>query len=119
MTITEFLLARIAEREDAAKEAMAPDWMGEKTFYEGVGGHRDDWGLWTFNVPPQLVLAECEAKRAAIDAAWGDHCRIEGEWGMGKSREEMDKRGDVPGVVAAFASVHADHADFQDEWRTA
>ena len=92
MTITEFLLARIAEREAAAKEAMAPDWMGEKKFYKGVGGHRDDWGLWTFNVPPEVALAECEAQRAAIDAAWGDHCRIEGEWG---------------------------HPDFQDEWSDA
>jgi hypothetical protein len=66
MTLTEFLLARIAEDEAKVREGMAPDWRGEKTFYSGFHASGDDWGLWYFNVPPARLLAECEAKRRIV-----------------------------------------------------
>lgn len=66
---------------------------------------------------PVRVLAECEAKRRAIEAAWCAHVDIEGEWGMGKSRDELLAEDDVPPVVAALASIYADHPDYRDEWR--
>src|SRR3546814_18566075 len=64
------------------------------------------------------VLAECEAKRQAIWAAWDDHERIDHEWGWCRSMKEMDALGDAPGVVTAFAAVHDDHPDSNPAWRT-
>lgn len=116
MTITEFLLARIAEDEKRACLAAARGiaWVGlaNKVAISHVqaGWHVLRWR-------PARVLAECEAKRRAIDAAWSDHERIEGEWGSCQSREQMDAKDDVPEVVAHLATIYADHPDYRDEWR--
>lgn len=106
MTITEFLLARIAEDEELL------NWGRPLRIHVDPGGNGD--ASFPFH---DRWKAECEAKRQAIDAAWGDHHQIEGEWGSCQSIEEMDSKGDVPGVVTALASVYADHPDFNEEWR--
>lgn len=97
MTLDEFLLARIAEDEEMAVDQFesmeaAPGWI-------------------------QWMRAECEAKREAIDAAWGDHVRIEGEWGRGQSREQMSVKDDNPSVVKILAAIYANHPDYREEWR--
>lgn len=119
MTITEFILARVAENEAVARAAMVmraryefPTVMDDNEMLAW-----DDGAGVGVLVGPERVLAECEAKRRAIDAAWADHVRIEGEWGMGQSREAMDAKGDVPEVVVALASVHVSHPDYRDEWQ--
>ncbi|AIY16146.1 hypothetical protein GUY44_11990 [Pimelobacter simplex] len=131
MTITEFLLARIAEDESGARKAgtYSAQWSVGDEFNETVLLAADDQFGHTFDSAygqiaphiakwnPARVLAECEAKRLAINAAWNDHERIEGEWGTCKSIEQMDALGDVPEVVTALASVYADHPDYRDEWR--
>lgn len=160
MTLTEFLLARIAEDEETAewaasrhaREGTVADWSRDTytnevvmcaaipgygdslqglglavtteeaermerphgpVIEEGGGYVADHIERWD----PARVLAECEAKRGAIDAAWDDHVRIEGEWGMCQSREQMDVKGDVPGVIQHLAAVYSDHPDYRDEWR--
>jgi len=110
-TITEFLLARIADREVLARD-MAHQAAGGLPLVTIHGGG----ALLRDLVDPARILSECEATRRAVDAAWDDHKRIEGEWGMGASRSEMDAANDVPVVVAALAAVHADHPDYQQEW---
>lgn len=90
MTLTDFLLARIAEDE---------------TDYPAMFADR------------KRVLAECKAKRGAIEAAWRDHVQIEGEWGMCQTREQMDAKDDVPDVIAHLALPYADHPDYREEWR--
>ncbi|MFJ2298144.1 DUF6221 family protein [Oerskovia paurometabola] len=68
MTLTEFLEARIAELEAVARDALAPLGDGpRRDFYSTIGPHGDDWGLYTFHVPPARVLAECEAKRRIVE----------------------------------------------------
>ena len=106
-TATEFLLARIAEDEAMAERGGSHNGGG--TFAN------DNYGC--LLVQPARVLAECEAKRAAIKAAWKDHCLIEGEWGGGQSQGAMSAKNDNPAVVEALASVYADHPDFQEAWR--
>ena len=98
-TLTEFVKARISEDETAAKRHQAD-------------ASKHGWGDY-----PARVLAECEAKRGAIKAAWADHCAIEGEWGSGQSEEEMSAEDDNPAVVCFLAAVYSDHPDYRQEWK--
>jgi hypothetical protein len=107
MTLTEFLLARIAEDEAAAERGRSHNGGG--TFAN------DNYGY--LLVQPARVLAECAAKRQAIEAAWGDQVQIEGEWGHCQGREEMSVKDDNPAVVEHLAAVYADHPDYREEWR--
>lgn len=66
---------------------------------------------------PSRVLAECEAKRRIIDAAWCDHEFIEMDRGYGLDRSEMAERNDYPSIIRILAAVYADHPDFDPEWR--
>lgn len=93
MTLTEFLLARIAE-----DEAHLPE--GFDCWYD-----------------PSRYAIECEAKRGAIEAAWDDHVRIEGEWGSCQSREQMSAEDDNPEVIEWLAMPYADHPDYRPKWR--
>lgn len=108
MTLTEFLLARIGEDEAVAEKA------GSFTPWEEAF-QRDNYGHLT--VQPTRVLAECAAKRAIVDAAWNDHLRIEGEWGMCRGQDELQALDDYPDAVTAMAEVYADHPDYRAEWR--
>ena len=114
VTLTEFLLARIADEEHLAHDAAS----------EGTP-HRTGWQLWTSKVDttpggellgprgsveasPSRVLAECEAKRAAIRAAQVERRALE--------RNE----GAIPGnlsVICALALPYSDHPDYLPEWK--
>jgi hypothetical protein len=123
MTITEFLLARIAEDEalarDAASEGSPP---------------RTGWQLWTNKLSttpggerlgprgtveahPNRVLAECEVKRWIVElhvcdpergAIWDPACTVDG---YGAAVPD-----DCP-TLRFLASVYADHPDYREEWR--
>ena len=106
MTITEFLLARIADDEDE---------MQGLPHFGCVEGDSDPVGMIHSARCPNRVLAECAAKRRIIegyiefDAAYpdspvwhgcGDDCEFKAiEW-----------------VLAHLASVYADHPDFDPAW---
>ena len=104
MTITEFLLARIAEDEGAADRVEFRPYVGE--------------GLPTLLTA--RVLAECEAKRRivhSIDVLTG------GEKGYAERMKHTDAE-DARYVIARdvlhhLASVYADHPDFDPAWRLA
>ena len=89
MTLTEFLLARIAEDEVRSSEWTYTQDLGIRTrivtVHPGIVSAR--------------VLAECEAKRHLLDEAlvWGEGC--------------LD-------VMARYmAEVYADHPAYRAEWR--
>jgi len=107
MTLTEFLLARIAEDEAVAQAA-------DGEYYWIKDGERTVAYLDRF-LP--RVLAECSAKRGAISAAWDDHARIEGEWGFCRSIEQMSAKNDNPAVIQFLALPYADHPDYDEAWR--
>jgi len=119
MSITEFLEARIAEDEHAARLTYATSFVGR---IEG-GGSRYDLAE---RMDPPRVLAECAAKRAII----GEHspvdftglgmdspnaCRI---CGIEVSMSDWEWMNDsFPCLtLKALASTYADHPDYQQEW---
>lgn len=130
MTITEFLLARIAETQARAEEAKTHD-LGDP----GAA-------LWQ-DVNPARVLAECEAKRRIVEFHQNWPVLVEGPttfehrpdpgasvdtFAMQASRQlawlteqEYRKRfGDEPPtaqMLKALASVYADHPDYDPAWR--
>lgn len=124
MTLTEFLLARIAEDEAVARATL--DYFDPLDW----GDHTEDFDAWRMQGPvdgpsgygslivdPHRVLAQCQAMRAAIEAAWDDHVRIDGEWGMCQGQEELEAANDYPDVVAALGTIYADHPDYDPTWR--
>ncbi len=96
MTLTEFLLARIAEDEAQAKRSVAqnatnPNLRIPASWIEGVATR---------------VLAECEAKRMIVSP----HKSGGGEYGKGYADAVVD-------TLCCLASVYADHPDYREEWR--
>lgn len=94
MTITEFLLARIAEREAVARDLQHQARQGRQivAFNGGGTGVRE-------LVDPARVLAECEAKRVAVDWYLNDDATV------------------MEATIRALAAVYADHPDYREEWR--
>lgn len=107
-TLTDFLLARIAEDEAAAKYAEA---------------------TWTSVPSTQRVLAECNAKRQIIKThldnesqvasyrspRWADAMNDDDRlnWRKAEARRAATER-----VVHTLAQVYADHPNYQPEWST-
>ena len=100
MTITEFLLARIAEDEEVARAALpipdleSPRWLPAnlKRRFGIISGYEVDH---IARHDPSRVLRECAAKRAIIEAA--EHGYLS--------------------YVAPLAAVYSDHPDYREEWR--
>lgn len=120
MTITDFLLARIAEDEKLAKAA-AVSMHGEHH------ADRHDWASYT--IPgerdttaaqddfitewwPARVLAECAAKRAIIEA-WSPPSETDG-WAV--DGHESAYHAGLHRALCALAAVYADHPDHREEW---
>lgn len=104
-TLTDFLLARIAEDEAAASRAGS---------HNGVGVYaNDNYGC--LLVQPARVLAECEAKRRVIDAAWECQEMLDIEHHL-RDRSELEAAGDYPATLRHLAQPYADHPDFDPSW---
>lgn len=100
MTITEFILARVAEDE---KEARAMDEDLRKyppSTYELAQVPMLDMGV------PERVLAECEAKRTIVEQFDGWDGLVYDGWTQAASL-----------VLGEFAAIWADHPDYREEWR--
>ena len=133
MTITQFLLARIADDEAVARDAFGAvpggKWMAAEADYEGISVWADDgdtsYGYATTTTDhiarhdPARVLAECAAKRAIVELAeYADEAQ-----GGGAAialfdgyREVYPGRKAMLGVLPALASVYAEHPDYDAEW---
>ncbi|WP_436702429.1 DUF6221 family protein [Nocardioides sp. BYT-33-1] len=113
MTITEFLLARIAEDELEVGPA-DPD--------EGAGPNGIGWAevgalSEVLMARPSRMLAECEAKRRIVELAQsvdGEE-RYAAEVIGGVDGNTVDTDG--AGILRALASVYADHPDFDPTWQ--
>jgi len=102
--LTEFLLARIAEDEAVAQDALdGRPWADEswqpEVYDDGVRNVAVAYS-------PARVLAECEAKWAIVDEArrW-----IERPSGPETSMPER--------ALAFLALPYAEHPDYREEWR--
>lgn len=139
MTLTEFLLARIAEDEAVARRRVGTGFHHfERIPHEGKAGGRigywlDDWqGSGFIDVTehiarhdPARVLAECEAKRRIIELhhpkepdgcdAWNDgRCIVCVKFHADMDCEQMAYP--CP-TIRALAQPYADHPDFDPEWK--
>jgi hypothetical protein len=104
LTLTDFLLARIAEDEAVAESA-----TGEPVF-QGLQLFSDGYGTDVIARSRRGTLAECEAKRRIV------------EWHFGKPNDGgpycANCGSDWPCEnLAALALPYADHPDFREEWR--
>ena len=142
MTLTEFLLARIAEDEAAAEAATAGPWWydptkvnsvdrGEAVFAGKRGirattiastGPADDLASMADAAhiarhDPARVLAECEAKRRIVERHSGTN------WGAAPGDpypmmcdECQDALWPCP-TLRLLSLPYADHPDYDEEWR--
>jgi hypothetical protein len=106
LTLADFLLARIAEDEEAARAAIASNEPGEPWGYDHIPGD----GLHIARWHPGRVLAECEAKRWLISTRTSV---IRMTW-----VECMGARIDNPEPLElrVLAFPYADHPDYRQEW---
>lgn len=140
MTITEFLLARIAEDERCARNASPGPWtfsdidsVGGGTIYDPtvaiasvewdaervdqrVRRTRPSWqadatGEHIARHDPARVLAECAAKRAII-GLWSDPAHI----GSFTGDWDAGYTEAADDALRALAAVYADHPDYKQEW---
>jgi hypothetical protein len=128
VTLAEFLLARIAEDQEAAKRAAfgyGSAWASETDDAEDwsvvhADGKRDMVGCEDGDVTrhivrwdPARVLAECDAKRRVVNLAVRQQ-RREGREFSELARQARHERDEM---LRALAVVYADHPDYRDEWR--
>jgi hypothetical protein len=126
LTITEFLLARIAEDEESANERVVGDspfgeevWFSEGRIYADRGkiDVTEQWHEWVQAHPlserSKRTLAECDAKRRIVadlrHMEFNDPLRRGDYW-----RGQKDA---ARNAAVAIASVYADHPDYREEWR--
>jgi hypothetical protein len=140
LTITEFLLARIAEREALARAAShgGARWTSPKTGYgsgrvDAVDRPADDVGIVVYDEgrpsedqaahiafnDPARVLAECEAHRRIVREA-RQAVALSDETPDDDSPRAERIHGAATAWSAtldALATIYADHEDFREEWR--
>jgi len=108
MTLTDFLLAQIAEDEAAAERGGSHNGGGSFA--------NDNYGC--LLIDPVRVLAECEAKRRIVEAYIDTlamiptHVLGDGDEHPTVIAEEYEAH-----ILPALALPYADHPDYRDEWR--
>jgi hypothetical protein len=107
MTLTEFLLARIAEDEGVARELdLGQPEADDSHLYRGEGRM-----VLTY---PARVLAECQAKRHIVELCASAEDRAE----QHPDISLLKMPAAVYGVsVRVLAAVYADHPDYSEAWR--
>jgi hypothetical protein len=106
MKLADFLLARIAEDEAAAREAIA--WRErDRPDFEGPDMERPrawpDTSIACVLVGPEYVLAECEAKRRIV------------ELNATKPGRKTTFRRRL--TLQALAMPYAEHPDYDEGWK--
>ena len=96
VTLTDFLLARIAEDEEAAEGVNRGRWNSRVARLDG-----DLYAL-VSRQHPARVLAECEAKRRIVEHCDYDHLAL--------------SPGD-PYVLQLLALPFASHPDYDESWK--
>ena len=123
MTLTEFLLARVAEDEAVARDAGERRGLPyESPLYVVDDNYRHD----QVGIYPERVLAECEAKRRIVGIHELDPIEVY-SWGTtgggcGLCDHSCETGGDTWGhdpceTLKALALPYADHPDYRQEWK--
>ena len=119
MTITDFLLARIAEDEAVARDCAAS--VGEHARLEWIIYEKREIDGEVVEVrrtltpyDPARVLAECEAKRRIVDEYVARDEDVDLMLGPNVLRQR--EWSGLRLAVRVLAAVYADHPDYQQEW---
>lgn len=122
MTITEFLLARIAEDEAVAGEVREWDAAHYPDLAREFHSQLEAYSYGYDNDPmisahPSRIFAECAAKRSLVEmhrnmpSPFEDGlCAMCAETGANAQAYPCD-------TIKALAVVYSDHPDYQDEWK--
>jgi len=114
MTLTEFLLARIAEREVEARHSLA----GDLEYLPSLTTKHGDV-IYLGVTHPARVLAECEAMRRLV-AAHEVNCIGVHTWPFTDLEIRADRAGVDVGLWAAIqfsALPYVHHPDYLPEWK--
>ena len=115
MTLTTFLLARIAEDEAAARRQLqGRDPVGAS------GGQADGLVYRADPADPVRILTECRVRRELLDLAYeatGLDETVDMERDTG-SRFDSGVHYVGDRILRAMVSVYEGHPDFDPEWRT-
>lgn len=103
-TLTEFLLARIAEDKAMAREARLEEYLTTRDSSGLLVGMRD--GYAHVVATSGRVLAECESKRAVVGLLSADI----------QDRRNALRRSWAAEILIALAQPYADHPDFDPAW---
>ena len=115
MTLTEFLLTRIAEDERLVAEypgltpGFPPKWE--------LGLYYEDGIAMTLTVSAARVRAECEAKRRIVKAYPEEVDMIPVSDGLGPVEYEVPGLRYVPDALRLLALPYAGHPDYDKDWR--
>lgn len=124
VTLTEFLLARIAEDEAVARAASDAlfddeDWQVDRdrdvlterggALVATAAKSRAPLAEHIARHDPARVLAECQAKRAVVAVCWTPDPHTQPEAANGKCTECA--------VLYSLAQTYADHPDYDEAWR--
>lgn len=126
LTLTDFLLARIAEDEGRARAAIDDDTGHDEGFanqYDelirppsGIGVAKGGFGeaaarmIATYAVP-RRTLAECEAKRRIVELHGVNEYRVDPCDAHDANLETIPCE-----TLRALAAVYAGHPDYRSEW---
>lgn len=138
-SLTDFLLARIAEDEDVARAASVGPWYSTEGTRRGTYGVlvEDSLGDWLGNIAkdtsevdaehiarhdPARVLAECEAKRRIVEALVDAEDAVAGYDNDDPNNppsywQEWGNLHALRLSVGLLALPYADHVDYRQEWK--
>ena len=119
MTLTEFLLARIAEDEAMAREALAATSIYDQPTvkWHWLVAHSKGSTWHPTPADPTRVLAECEAKRQIV-ADWQYEYDRDQKSAIYPPHLPNAVEGALFGVMRHLALPYANHKeDYQEEWR--
>lgn len=120
LTLTDFLLARIAEDEAVAKGARAHEYLSPARDASPLRWVRDTLGYGTIFANSGRVLAECEAKRRIVEMHSNPFDEGEGRpvcTSCGRMDIAFAETKWPCSTILALASIYADHRRFREEWR--
>ena len=115
VTLADFLLARIAEDEQVARDA--DNRIYPSTWQETRDRVKSGWHVAHIaRHNPARVLAECNAKRRIVEAEIGQMLGSPSGYVDREVYERIRARADSD-ILRALALPYADHRDYRDEWK--
>jgi hypothetical protein len=118
MTLTEFVLARIAEDEQRARIAQHDDEARTLAYCAAVRAIIDEHEIMPWRLSRTGYVQDHDGRRWAqyYNGGCCGRCTAGGEYG-GNIAEFEDAEPDYCETLRALGTIYADHPDYHEEWR--